>query len=80
IPVTLQVPGRHNVSNALAAIGAAAAAGLAVEEAAQAIQGFQGLKRRFELAGEAGGIAVIDDFGHNPDKIAATLDTLHAFD
>ncbi|MFX5825238.1 cyanophycin synthetase, partial [Acinetobacter baumannii] len=54
--------------------------GLAVEEAAQAIQGFQGLKRRFELAGEAGGIAVIDDFGHNPDKIAATLDTLHAFD
>ncbi|MBN8812129.1 MULTISPECIES: glutamate ligase domain-containing protein [unclassified Sphingomonas] len=80
IPVTLQVPGRHNVSNALAAIGAAAAAGIAVEEAAQAIQGFQGLKRRFELVGEAGGIAVIDDFGHNPDKIAATLDTLHAFE
>lgn len=79
IPVTLQVPGRHNVSNALAAIGAAVAAGIAIEDAAQAIQGFQGLKRRFELVGEVNDIAVIDDFGHNPDKIAATLDTLHAF-
>lgn len=80
IPVTLQVPGRHNVSNALAALGAAVAAGIDLYEAAQAIQGFQGLKRRFELVGETNGIAVIDDFGHNPDKIAATLDTLHAFD
>ncbi|MEP9358010.1 Mur ligase family protein [Sphingomonas sp. KR3-1] len=80
IPVTLQVPGRHNVSNALAAIGAAVAAGIAIEDAAQAIQGFRGLKRRFELIGEVNGIAVIDDFGHNPDKIAATLDTLHAFE
>ena len=80
IPVTLQVPGRHNVSNALAAIGAAVAAGIPIREAAQAIQGFQGLKRRFELVGEVNRIAVIDDFGHNPDKIAATLDTLHAFE
>ncbi len=80
IPVTLQVPGKHNVSNALAAIGAAMAAGIALEDAAQAIQGFQGLKRRFELVGEVNDIAVIDDFGHNPDKIAATLDTLHAFE
>jgi UDP-N-acetylmuramate--alanine ligase len=80
IPVTLQVPGKHNVSNALAAIGAAMAAGIALEDAAQAIQGFAGLKRRFELVGEANDIAVIDDFGHNPDKIAATLDTLHAFE
>ncbi|WP_213981478.1 Mur ligase family protein [Sphingomonas sp. dw_22] len=77
--VTLGVPGRHNVSNALAAIGAAKAAGVPVEDAARAIEGFAGLKRRFELVGEAGGVAVIDDFGHNPDKIAATLDTLHAF-
>jgi UDP-N-acetylmuramate--alanine ligase len=37
------------------------------------------LRRRFDLVGEADGVAVIDDFGHNPDKIAATLDTLHAF-
>jgi UDP-N-acetylmuramate--alanine ligase len=79
VRVTLQVPGRHNVSNALAAIGAVRAAGVSLEEAVRAIEGFAGLKRRFELVGEAGGVAVIDDFGHNPDKIAATLDTLHAF-
>ncbi|MGK6356216.1 UDP-N-acetylmuramate--L-alanine ligase [Sphingomonas sp. DT-207] len=79
VRVTLQVPGRHNVSNALAAIGAVRAAGVPLGEAVRAIEGFAGLKRRFELVGEAGGVAVIDDFGHNPDKIAATLDTLHAF-
>jgi UDP-N-acetylmuramate--alanine ligase len=78
-PVRLAVPGRHNVSNALAAIGAAVAAGVPMDTAIAAIQGFAGLKRRFELVGEANGVAVIDDFGHNPDKIAATLDTLHVF-
>jgi len=76
--VRLGVPGRHNVENALAAIGAAIAAGVSREDAAKAIEGFKGLKRRFELVGEANGVAVIDDFGHNPEKIAATLDTLHA--
>ncbi len=78
-PVRLAVPGRHNVSNAVAAIGAARAAGVPLADAIAAIAGFTGLKRRFELVGTAGDIAVIDDFGHNPDKIAATLDTLHAF-
>ncbi len=75
----LSVPGTHNVANALAAIGAAIAAGLDRDAVCDAIQGFTGLRRRFEFVGEAGGIAVIDDFGHNPDKIGATLDTLHAF-
>ncbi|MBN8813914.1 MAG: UDP-N-acetylmuramate--alanine ligase [Sphingomonas sp.] len=79
IPVELQVPGRHNISNALAAIAAAHAAGVALDEAAVAIGGFTGLRRRFELVGETQGVAVLDDFGHNPDKIAATLTTLHAF-
>ena len=79
VRVRLAVPGRHNVANALAAIGAARAAGIPLAEAAQAIAGFTGLRRRFELVGEGGGVAVIDDFGHNPDKIAATLATLHAF-
>ena len=79
VMVTLKVPGRHNVSNALAAIGAARAAGVPLDAAARAIAGFTGLRRRMELVGEANGVAVIDDFGHNPDKIAATLDTLHAF-
>jgi UDP-N-acetylmuramate--alanine ligase len=77
--VRLQVPGRHNVSNALAAIGACVAAGVPLADAADAIGGFIGLRRRMDLVGEANGVAVIDDFGHNPDKIAATLDTLHAF-
>ena len=77
--VKLAVPGRHNVANALAAIGAAVAAGVPLDSAIEAIGGFTGLKRRFDLVGEANGVAVIDDFGHNPDKIAATLDTLHAF-
>ncbi|MFS0773864.1 UDP-N-acetylmuramate--L-alanine ligase [Sphingomonas sp. 1P08PE] len=78
IAVRLSVPGRHNVSNALAAIGACMAAGVPAIDAARAVEGFVGLRRRFELVGEADGVAVIDDFGHNPDKIAATLDTLHA--
>lgn len=77
--VRLSVPGRHNVANALAAVGAVRAAGVGVADAVRAIAGFTGLRRRFERVGEARGITVIDDFGHNPDKIAATLDTLHAF-
>ncbi|UIJ45083.1 Mur ligase domain-containing protein [Sphingomonas cannabina] len=79
VRVRLAVPGRHNVANALAAIGGARAAGIPLAHAAQAIAGFTGLRRRFELVGAGGGVAVIDDFGHNPDKIAATLATLHAF-
>ncbi|KQN24186.1 UDP-N-acetylmuramate--alanine ligase [Sphingomonas sp. Leaf34] len=78
-PVRLAVPGRHNVSNALAAIGAAMAADVSLGDAVKAIAGFTGLRRRFDRVGDAAGVAVIDDFGHNPDKIAATLDTLHAF-
>jgi UDP-N-acetylmuramate--alanine ligase len=46
---------------------------------ARVISGFTGLRRRLEVVGSANGITVIDDFGHNPDKIAATLQTLHAF-
>jgi UDP-N-acetylmuramate--alanine ligase len=77
--VRLQVPGRHNVSNALAALASAAAAGFPLAQAAEAIAGFTGLRRRFELIGTRNRISVIDDFGHNPDKIAATLATLQAF-
>jgi UDP-N-acetylmuramate--alanine ligase len=78
-PVSLQVPGRHNASNALAALAAARAAGIGLEDAARVISGFTGLRRRLEVVGTANGITVIDDFGHNPDKISATLQTLHAF-
>ena len=78
--VQLQVPGRHNASNALAAIAAARALGVPVEDAASALGRFEGLRRRLETVGEAGGVTVIDDFAHNPDKIAATLATLRAHD
>jgi UDP-N-acetylmuramate--alanine ligase len=77
--VHLQVPGAHNVSNALAALCAARACGIPLRDAAEALGGFSGIKRRFERVGTAGGVTIIDDFAHNPDKIAATLETLHAF-
>jgi len=79
IRVRLHLPGRHNAANALAALAAARAAGVPLAEGAAALAGFAGLRRRFERVGEANGVAVIDDFAHNPDKIAATLRTLHAF-
>ncbi len=79
VSVSLQVPGRHNASNAMAAIGASMAAGITLDEAAKAVGGFTGLRRRLEVMGTQNGVTVIDDFGHNPDKIAATLRTLHAF-
>ncbi|WP_425228435.1 glutamate ligase domain-containing protein [Sphingomonas sp.] len=76
----LQVPGRHNVANALAALNACVGAAVAtLPELMQALEGYEGLSRRFELIGQANGVSVIDDFGHNPDKIAATLATLRAF-
>jgi UDP-N-acetylmuramate--alanine ligase len=76
--VRLAVPGRHNASNALAAIAAARALGVRIEDAVNAIARFEGLKRRLETVGEAAGVTVIDDFAHNPDKIDATLATLRA--
>jgi UDP-N-acetylmuramate--alanine ligase len=76
--VTLAVPGRHNAMNALAALGAIHALGLPLGEAVTALARFAGLKRRLETVGTAGSVTVIDDFGHNPDKIAATLATLTA--
>ncbi len=79
VHVRLKVPGRHNVSNALAAIGAARAAGVELAEAAEALATFEGISRRLDVIGTANGITVIDDFAHNPDKITATLATLHDF-
>jgi len=76
--VELAVPGRHNAMNALAALGAVHALGIPLGDAATALARFAGLKRRLETVGTAGGVTVIDDFAHNPDKIAATLATLTA--
>ena len=80
IPVVLNVPGAHNVANALAALGAVRALGVPLAEAVAALETFAGIRRRLEVVGTANDITVIDDFAHNPDKIAATLKTLHAFD
>ena len=77
--VRLAVPGAHNVANALCAVAACIAAGVPLADAARHIEGYAGIRRRFEWIGEANGVTVIDDFGHNPDKIAATLATLRAF-
>ena len=77
--VSLRVPGRHNVANALAALAACIAAGVPLAEAAASLGRFTGVKRRLEVVGTAQGVTIIDDFAHNPDKITATLATLHDF-
>ena len=76
--VTLPQPGRHNASNALAALAVCQALGVPIADGAAALSRFEGLKRRLETVGSAAGVAVIDDFAHNPDKIAASLATLTA--
>ena len=78
--VRLNVPGAHNVANALAALGAVKALGVSTAEAVKALESFAGIRRRMEVVGAVNAVTVIDDFAHNPDKIAATLKTLHAFD
>ncbi|MEN5146794.1 UDP-N-acetylmuramate--L-alanine ligase [Brevundimonas diminuta] len=76
----LNVPGAHNVANALAALGAVRALGVGMDQAVAALETFSGIRRRLEVVGTKDGVTIIDDFAHNPDKIAATLKTLHAFD
>ena len=71
--VQLQVPGLHNVSNALAALGVIDLLGLSLIEAARACAEFRGTGRRFELRGEIDGITIIDDYAHHPTEIRATL-------
>lgn len=78
-PVSLHVPGRHNVENALAALGCAVAYGADLSKAVKAIEAFKGIHRRMELIGTKNCITVYDDFGHNPDKISASLQSLKAF-
>src|SRR5712691_2489751 len=79
VEVDLKVPGLHNVANALAALSAAKACGVALAAAAAHLGEFSGIRRRLEVVGTANEVTVVDDFAHNPDKISATLETLHAF-
>lgn len=69
----LSLPGRYNACNALAAAAAAEAAGVPLQTAAEALRGFGGVARRFESLGDAGGVEVVDDYAHNPDKVRAVL-------
>jgi len=71
--IALQIPGEHNVLNALAALAIAHQLGLPLEAAAQALSEFRGTGRRFEVLGEAGGVTIIDDYAHHPTEIRATL-------
>ncbi|HEV3417528.1 MAG TPA: UDP-N-acetylmuramate--L-alanine ligase [Pirellulales bacterium] len=74
--VALQVPGKHNVSNALAAAALATAAGASADTIAAALSSFRGIRRRIELVGRRGGITFIDDYAHHPTEIHATLTTV----
>jgi len=76
--VTLAHPGVHNVRNSLAAIGVAIEAGLPKEAILQGLANFGGVGRRFERKGERKGVLVVDDYGHHPAEIRATLDTARA--
>jgi UDP-N-acetylmuramate--alanine ligase len=69
----LQVPGRHNVLNALAAIGVGLELEIAVPTIRRALAGFTGVQRRFQVRGQARGVTVVDDYGHHPVEIQATL-------
>jgi UDP-N-acetylmuramate--alanine ligase len=69
----LSVPGRHNLQNALAAVAVALQVGIDFPTVASALRDFRGAERRFERHGEAGGVLVVDDYGHHPTEIAAVI-------
>lgn len=75
--LSLSLTGEHNISNALAAIALCVSCGVGFSEAVDHLKDFKGVKRRFDIIGEKSGILVIDDFGHNPDKIEASLKALN---
>jgi UDP-N-acetylmuramate--alanine ligase len=74
---SLPAPGLHNVENAVAAIAACRKAGVSLPDCAKALAGFQGVSRRFETVGSSRGVEVVDDFAHNPVKVAAALAAAH---
>jgi UDP-N-acetylmuramate--alanine ligase len=76
--VELRVPGEHNVQNSLAAVAVGLELQIPFERIRAGLADFQGVDRRFQWKGEAGGISVIDDYGHHPTEIRATLKTLRA--
>ena len=76
--VHLPMAGEHNVTNALAAIAVARELGVGEAAIREGLSGFAGVRRRFTLTGEAGGVRIIDDYGHHPVEIAAALRSARA--
>jgi UDP-N-acetylmuramate--alanine ligase len=72
-PFDLNVPGRHNLLNATAAVAMGVQLGVAPDEIAEALRGFRGVDRRFQVKGKVRGVTVVDDYGHHPTEIRATL-------
>jgi UDP-N-acetylmuramate--alanine ligase len=72
-PFLLHVPGRHNVMNAAAAVAIGVQLGIAPEQIAAGLDGFRGVDRRFQVKGTVRGVTVVDDYGHHPTEIVATL-------
>ena len=75
LELLLNVPGRHNLQNALAAVTVAVRLGLPMAPVAAALARFEGADRRFEHHGEVGGVRVVDDYGHHPTEVAAAIET-----
>jgi UDP-N-acetylmuramate--alanine ligase len=73
--VTLRTPGRVSVLNSLAAIGIGRELGLSVDDIRSGLESFSGVDRRFQVKADAGGVVVVDDYGHHPTEIRATLAT-----
>jgi UDP-N-acetylmuramate--alanine ligase len=78
--VSVRMPGAHYAQNALAALAVADFFGVPFDVFREAMAGFQGVDRRFSLRGEAGGVLVVDDYGHHPTEIAATIAAARTFD
>jgi UDP-N-acetylmuramate--alanine ligase len=72
-PFALHVPGRHNVLNATAAVAIGVQLGMETEQIAAGLASFRGVDRRFQVRGVAAGVTVVDDYGHHPTEISATL-------
>lgn len=73
------LPGRHNMENALAASAAAMVAGVTLRQCAEALESFPGIHRRHQILGNFNGVTIVDDFAHNPAKIAASIRSVQAF-
>ncbi len=75
---SLAVPGAHNIRNALAAAAACETLGIEIEDVLSSLEGFTGVRRRFQIRGEVDGVTVVDDYAHHPTEIKATIEAARA--